>query len=164
MRHGAGAPAAPRMTAMTADPSRADDDERAIAEVEQQFGRLFHRVRANWKRFAATVHPDLQPMGYKVLSTIVSRGSAKAGDLVEELHTDKSVMSRQVRQLEALGLVEARVDERDARARVLVATPIAIDRVNAVRAQNQAEMRARLSTWTRDEIATFAELLSRLAD
>lgn len=154
------------MTAMTADPTRPDAavSERAIADVEEQFGRLFHRIRANWKRFATTVHPDLQPMGYKVLSTIVSRGSAKAGELVDELHTDKSVLSRQVRQLEALGLVESRIDEHDARARTLVATPVAIEKVNAVRAQNQAELRERLGSWDPEEVATFARLLARLSD
>jgi DNA-binding MarR family transcriptional regulator len=103
-------------------------------------------------------------MGYKVLSMIVARGPVKAGELVDELHTDKSVLSRQVRQLESLGLVESHVDDRDARARLLVATPAAVESVRAVRAQNQAELRARLAAWRPDEVATLAELLSRLAD
>lgn len=160
------------MTAMTpaapADAARPDaasvDQAQAIADVEEQFGRLFHRVRANWKRYAASVHPELQPLGYKVLAMLVSRGPSHAGVLADELHTDKSVMSRQVRQLEQLGLVESRVDDRDARARLLAATPVAAERVNAVRAQNQAEMRERLSAWDPRDIAKFAELLSRLTD
>jgi len=149
-----------------ADTTRDADvvSEEAIAAVEEEFGRLFHRVRANWKQYAARVHPTLQPMGYKVLSMIVARGPVKAGELIDDLHTDKSVLSRQVRQLESLGLVESRIDERDARARLLVATPAAIERVVAVRAENQAELRARLATWRPDEVATFAELLARLAD
>lgn len=150
------------MTGMTAEPDT--DALRAIAEVEQQFGRLFHRVRANWKRYAAQLHPDLQPLGYKVVSTLVSRGPAHAGALAEELHTDKSVLSRQVRILEELGLIESRVDERDARARLLAATPVAIERVNAIRRENQAELRERLGTWEPQEIEKFAELLGRLSD
>ena len=150
--------------ATTASSDAAPASEAAIAAVEDEFGRLFHRIRANWKRYAARVHPDLQPMGYKVLSMIVARGPVKAGELVDELHTDKSVLSRQVRQLESLGLVESHVDDRDARARLLVATPTAVERVRAVRAENQAELRARLASWRPDEVATLAELLSRLAD
>ncbi|WP_026481832.1 MarR family winged helix-turn-helix transcriptional regulator [Agromyces subbeticus] len=147
---------------MTVEPDT--DALRAIAEVEQQFGRLFHRVRANWKRYATQLHPDLQPLGYKVVSTLVSRGPAHAGALAEELHTDKSVLSRQVRMLEELGLIESRVDERDARARLLAATPVAIERVNAIRRENQAELRERLGTWEPQEIEKFAELLGRLSD
>jgi len=160
---------APRLDTPSDGPSGAPRagaavSEESIAAVEREFGRLFHRVRANWKQYAARVHPTLQPMGYKVLSMIVARGPVKAGELIDDLHTDKSVLSRQVRQLEQLGLVESRVDDRDARARLLVATPAAVEQVTAVRAENQAELHARLATWRPDEVATFAELLSRLAD
>ena len=150
------------MTDMTTEPRI--DAERAIAEVEQQFGRLFIRVRSTWKRSAAKLHPDLQPMGFKIMSTLVARGPAHAGALAEELHTDKSVLSRQVRVLEGLGLIESRVDEHDARARLLAATPIAIERVNAVARDNQAELRERLVAWEPWEIEKFAELLGRLGD
>ncbi len=151
-----------KMTDMTTEP-RIDAD-RAIAEVEEQFNRLFLRVRSTWKRSAGQLHPELQPMGYKVMSTLVTRGPAHAGALAEELHTDKSVLSRQVRVLEGLGLVESRVDERDARARLLAATPVAIERVNAIRRANQAELRGRLAAWDSWEIEKFAELLGRLGD
>ncbi|KRC59330.1 hypothetical protein ASE14_16410 [Agromyces sp. Root81] len=150
------------MTGMTAEPEI--DAERAIAAVEQQFGRLFHRVRANWKLYASMLHPDLPPLGYKVVSSLAARGPAHAGALAEELHTDKSVLSRQIRMLEELGLIESRVDEHDARVRVLAATPEAAARVAEIRSGSQAELRQRLGTWEPQEIATFAELLGRLSD
>ena len=67
----------------------ATDDE--IASVEEQLRLLFVRVRAVWKEAAAAVHPDLQPVGYKIISAIVHRGRMHAGALADELEIDKSV-------------------------------------------------------------------------
>ncbi|AWB94628.1 MarR family transcriptional regulator [Agromyces badenianii] len=164
------------MVGMTAEPALDDraandgssaassDASSAIAAVELQFGRLFHRVRANWKLYASKLHPDLPPLGYKVVSTLAARGPAHAGALAEELHVDKSVLSRQIRMLEELELIESHVDEHDARARVLAATPEAAARVAEIRAESQAELYERLATWEPHEIRQFAELLGRLSD
>ncbi len=146
------------MSPVTTDP----DLEASIAAVEEEFGRLFHRARTIWRISAAQVHPDLQPTGYKVVATLVSRGPAHAGSLAEELQIDKSLLSRQLRQLEELGLTESRVDEHDARSRVIAATPLAIEQVGRVKAANQAQMRERLREWEPGEIELFAELLGRL--
>ncbi|MCD2443237.1 MarR family transcriptional regulator [Agromyces sp. SYSU K20354] len=143
---------------MTTEP----DLEASIAAVEEEFGRLFHRARTMWRLAAARVHPDLQPTGYKVVSTLVSRGPAHAGSLAEELQIDKSLLSRQLRQLEELGLTESRVDEHDARSRVIAATPLAIEKVGEAKAANRAQMRERLREWEPHEIELFAELLGRL--
>ncbi|MET0974267.1 MAG: MarR family winged helix-turn-helix transcriptional regulator [Leifsonia sp.] len=137
--------------------------EQAIADVEGQLSALFNRARAGWKDYAASVHPDLQPAGYKILGTLVRGGPAHAGALAEQLHTDKSVISRQVRLMEQLGLVESRADETDGRARVLAATPMALEKVSEVRRNNQARLYELLRTWPEDDIRKFAELLGRLS-
>jgi len=66
------------------------------------------------------------------------------------------------RKLEELGLTESRVDEHDARSRVIAATPLAIEKVGKVKAENRAAMRERLHEWEPSEIALFAKLLGRL--
>ena len=81
---------------------------------------LFSRIRTVWKESAQQVHPDLQPAGYKLLSAITRLGTANAHVLAEMFDMDKSVVSRQIRMLEDLGLVETRIDGRDGRVRVLV--------------------------------------------
>ncbi len=143
-------------------PSRPAVADSAIGAVEQQLGVLFNRVRVLWKEQAASVHPDLQPIGYKLLSALVRGGPAHSGALAEQLATDKSVVSRQVRILADLGLVESRVDERDARARLLVATPVGEARVLEVRSGAQSELRERLRGWPEGDVAKFAELLARM--
>ncbi|MFB6610189.1 MarR family winged helix-turn-helix transcriptional regulator [Agromyces sp. NPDC056379] len=138
--------------------------DEAIAEVEEQMSVLFSRARLIWKEAAQQVHPDLQPAAYKLLSTIVRHGSANAHVLAEMFEMDKSVVSRQVRLLEELGLVETRADERDGRVRVLVATPVAEERVREVRERNQQRLRGVLLDRPEAELRGFAQLLRSIAE
>ncbi|WP_177232054.1 MarR family winged helix-turn-helix transcriptional regulator [Agromyces sp. CF514] len=148
--------------ASAAAPATATDE--AIAEVEQQVSMLFSRVRLVWKEAAQQIHPDLQPAAYKLLSTIVRLGTTNAHVLAETFEMDKSVVSRQVRALEELGLVETRADERDGRVRVLVATELAIERVSRVREANQQRLRDVLAGYPEAELRSFSELLRRIAE
>ena len=131
----------------------------AIDEAEDQLGLLFGRVRTVYKDSAIQIHPDLQPVGYKLLAAIVRAGQTTAGALAEAHDTDKSVVSRQVRMLEEAGLVVSQPDDRDGRARVLTPTPIATERVREVRTQQRNNLRERLRTRSQQEIETFTELL-----
>jgi DNA-binding MarR family transcriptional regulator len=136
--------------------------EAAVARVEQELGRLFARIRVGWREAAATVHPDLQPLGYQVLTSIASGKATSASAIIERLQTDKSAVSRQVRQLEELGLVESVPDPDDRRARVLVATPLAQERVAVARARYEGRIGERLRTWSADDLDHFGELLGAL--
>lgn len=147
------APAAPA-------PRTAGDDE--IAAVEEQLRSLFVRVRAVWKEAAAAVHPDLQPVGYKILSAVVRRGPMHAGAIAEALEIDKSVVSRQVRQLEALGLATSAPDPSDGRARIIEPTDAAVERVGRRSSRMQQQLYAQLRTWPADDVGELARLLARL--
>lgn len=137
--------------------------DEAIARVEQELGRLFARIRVSWREAAVTVHPDLQPLGYQVLTSIASGKATSAGALIERLQTDKSAVSRQVRQLEQLGLVESIPSAEDKRARVLVATELAQERVALARAHYEKRIGDRLRRWTADDLDHFAGLLGSLS-
>lgn len=150
------ASAAPAST----DGRTADDD--AIDRVEEQFRLLFVRVRAVWKEAAAAVHPDLQPVGYKILSAIVHRGRLHAGAIADALEIDKSVVSRQVKHLEALGLAQIVADPDDRRARFIEATPEAIESVGQRGSRMHRRLHEQLQAWPADDVAQLARLLSRL--
>lgn len=141
----------------------ADVDE-AIAEVEQQLAVLFGRARLLWKDAAAQVHPDLKPVGYKILSMIVRLGEANAYVLAETLETDKSVVSRQVRMLEDAGLVVSRADDKDGRARVLSPTSAALALVHAAQAKQQERLRDLLRSKPADEVRAFAGMLELISE
>lgn len=146
------------MSSVTGVEVREGVDE-AIADVEEQLGVLFTRVRLIWKENSALVHPDLKPVGYKILSAITRLGETNASVLADHLETDKAVVSRQIRMLEDAGLVVSRADDRDGRARVLSPTPAAVERVHAVRAQQQDRLRELLRSRPEDEVRGFAGML-----
>jgi DNA-binding MarR family transcriptional regulator len=149
------------MTATAATPTRtATDDE--IASVEEQLRLLFVRVRAVWKEAAAAVHPDLQPVGYKILSAIVRRGRMHAGAIAESLEIDKSVVSRQVRHLEQLGLAQSVADPSDRRARFIEATPAAAESVGQKGSRMQQQLYGQLRNWPAHDVDELARLLGRL--
>jgi len=136
-----------------------DQVDEAIAQVEEQLSVLFSRARLLFKENAARIHPDLRPVGYKILSTIVRLGETNASVLADMLETDKAVVSRQVRMLEESGLVVSRSDAKDGRARVLSATPAAIERITAVRAEQQDRLRGLLRSRPEHEVRDFAAML-----
>lgn len=155
----------PAPTGTPADASDAGervDLDQAITRVEQELGRLFARIRVSWREAAATVHPDLQPLGYQVLTSIATGKATSAGAIIERLQTDKSAVSRQVRQLEQLGLVESVPDPEDRRARVLVATDLAQERVAIARARYEERLGDRLRRWSAADLDHFTSLLSSL--
>ncbi len=137
--------------------------DEVIAEVEEQLGLLLGRVRLVWKEAAAQIHPELQPVGYKMLAMIVRSGETNASALADAFETDKAVVSRQIRMLEDTGLVISRADESDRRARVLSATPAAVERVRSARARQQDRLRALLSGRPEDEVRAFADMLRLIA-
>ena len=139
-----------------------DDLDQAVTRVEQELGRLFARIRIGWREAAATVHPDLQPLGYQVLTSIATGKATSAGAIIERLQTDKSAVSCQVRQLEQLGLVESVPDPEDRRARVLVATELAQERVALARSRYEGRIGERLRNWTAADLDHFADLLAGL--
>ena len=149
------------MTATTTAATRAATDDE-IASVEEQLRLLFVRVRAVWKEAAAAVHPELQPVGYKILSAIVHRGRMHAGAIADTLEIDKSVVSRQVRHLELLGLAQSVVDPNDGRARFIEATPAAAESIGQRRSRMQQRLYGQLRRWPGDDVEELARLLQRL--
>ena len=137
--------------------------DEAIAQVEQQLAVLFGRARLLWKDAAAQVHPELKPVGYKILSTIVRLEETNAYVLADVLETDKSVVSRQVRMLEDALLVVSRADAKDGRARVLSPTPSAVELVRAAQARQQDRLRDLLRSRPVNEVRDFAGMLELIS-
>jgi DNA-binding MarR family transcriptional regulator len=136
--------------------------DEAIAIVEQQFSVMFTRAKASMRDRATRVHPQLQPLAYTILSTLVRSGPTHASALAEQLSLDKSIISRQANWLERLGLLERRPDPHDRRATFLAATPAALERVAEVRLADQAILYDSLRDWAVDDLDKLAELLAKV--
>ena len=133
-----------------------------IAEVEEQMTALAARIRATTREAAGRIHPELPPIGYKMLRVIRRCGAAHASAVADQLGVDRSVVSRQLRQLQELGLVEVGADAQDGRVRVLALTPAGRAGIEADDAQGGSRLIRGLGEWTRDDLDAFAGYLARL--
>lgn len=147
-----------------AGPAAPADVDEALSELQGQLNLVFARTRSLWKESAARIHPELQPAGYKMLTFIARAGSTGAHRISESFEMDKSVVSRQVRVLEDLGLIESRPDEADGRQRVLTATPAACDMLAELRGDYADRMREVLGQLTMDELRAAAKVFRVLAE
>ena len=154
-----GAP--PQVTAPDAA-APTDGAAEALTEVEEQMMELAAYVRGAFREAATNIDPALQPFGLKILRTLRRCGPTHASALAESLDVDRSVISRQARLLEELGLLELAADPSDGRAKFLAATPLAIEKMSAIPGGDKSFIHARLAGWPEADLHQFAQLLKRL--
>jgi DNA-binding MarR family transcriptional regulator len=134
----------------------------ALTEVEEQMMELAAYVRGAFREAATNIDPALQPFGLKILRLLRRCGPTHASALAEALDVDRSVISRQARLLQDLGLLELAADPADGRARFLAATPLAIEKMSALPGGDKSFIHARLAGWPEADLHQFAQLLKRL--
>ena len=150
---------------MTASQTVASPEvDRALADLQTHLNLIFARTRTLWKESAARIDPELQVGGYKLLTFIDRAGTASAHELADRFEMDKSVISRQVRMLEELGLLESRPDERDGRLRVLTPTAQACAALAELRRDHSIRLREIVEELTPDEIAAASKVFRLLAE
>jgi len=147
------------MTANEADEARTE----AVRALEAEFSELFGRVRRLMLDIADRVSPGMLPGAYKVFTTIVRRPGTTASELAEQLMADKGQMSRTVRELEQLGLVERTPDPADRRSHLLSPTPEGLERLAAARTPQAHMLAGALEKWPIDEIRDLTRLLHALS-
>jgi len=140
------------------------DVDSALGDLQAHLNLIFARTRSLWKESAARVHPELQVAGYKLLTFIDRAGTANAHELAERFEMDKSVISRQVRMLEELELLESHPDERDGRLRVLTVTSAACTALAEVRREYGTRLQAVIDELTPDEIRAASKAFRLLAE
>jgi len=136
--------------------------EVAAHDLERELSVLFGRARSVSLTLAAQIHPDLDAACYAMLLHVSDIAPVRAADVVERTGLDKSTVSRQIARLEELGLVERVADPHDGRARQVQLTEVGTGRLNRVRTDRRARMRAIFDKWTTADITTFSGLLGRL--
>jgi DNA-binding MarR family transcriptional regulator len=136
--------------------------ESATHALERELSVLFGRARSVSLSLAARVHPELDAACYALLLHLNDIGPVRASDVVERTGLDKSTISRQIARLDELGLIERVADPHDGRARLVQLTDIGTDRLDTVRTDRRARLRAVFDSWPTEEIATFSLLLGKL--
>ena len=134
----------------------------AVRALEAEFGELINRFRRIISENAARVSPGMLPAAYKVFTTIVRRESVTLSALAESLMADKGQISRTVRELEELGLIQRTPDPDDGRSSLLSPTPEGLARLAEARAPQERSLVNALQEWDIDDIRNLSRLLHAL--
>lgn len=140
-----------------------------LDDMEREITRFLRRARTASQAMAAEVHPDLDAAGYSVLGCVLELTDCmpegvRAADVGTALGLHKSTTSRNVSELERLGLLERVPDPSDARARLLQLTPSGRASVTRSRDGRRARVAVRLSRWPQQDVRDLARLLRQLND
>lgn len=131
--------------------SREDD----AADVYTDLVLFSRRARAT----SAQAHPDLSLVAYTLLSHVADRPGARATDLAGHYNLDKSTVSRQLAELDALGLISRAGGGRTGQTITLTSKGQAM--LDEATDSMRKAVTARLDGWSDEDVARFAELLRR---
>ncbi len=135
--------------------------EQSYRAMEEEFSILIRRARARSLEVARQVHPELDADAYGLLAELDRSGTSRVTDLAASIGVGKGTMSRQVRALEELGLVQRSADPADGRAFMLTLTEEGRRRYRAARDARRAQLRVELGAWSESDVHQLAVLLHR---
>jgi DNA-binding MarR family transcriptional regulator len=135
----------------------------AVRALEGEFGELLNQFRQIVAENAHRLSPGLLPGAYKVFTTIARRERVTVSALAESLLMDKGQLSRTVRELEHLGLVQRAADPADGRSSLLSPTAEGLERLADARRPYESSLVTRLADWPVEEIEHFTRLLGALS-
>ncbi|WP_136040686.1 MULTISPECIES: MarR family winged helix-turn-helix transcriptional regulator [unclassified Microbacterium] len=135
----------------------------AVRALEAEFGELITHFRRVISENANRVSPGLLPGAYKTFTTIARCETVTVSALSERMLLDKGQVSRMVRELEELGLVERSTDPADGRSFLLQLTPLGEERLAAARLPQEGRLLRTLEDWSLADIGSLTRLLHALA-
>ncbi len=132
------------------------------ARLEATFRLLGKRIYlASWRQLR-TVNPGLDQASVPLLAALEEHDDARPSDVSAAVELDLSTVSRQLRQLERLGLATRRPDGKDGRACRLSLTAQGRDCLSAVRASRAAMLDEVFGDWPAAERRELLRLLDLL--
>jgi DNA-binding MarR family transcriptional regulator len=132
------------------------------SRLERELGLLLRRAHASSTAVAARVHPDLDAAAYPLLVRVGNTPGIRSSELADHVGVGRATISRQVRRLEDLGLISRRPDPDDSRGQQLELTAEGSRRLAEAQDARRAWLRAAMSSWDADDVATLATSLERL--
>ena len=135
-----------------------------LAAIEQALSTIVRQSKSprQHERIAELGAVSLETSLYPVLRR-VAEGVPRLTDLAELLGVELSTVSRQVRQLEDLGLVDRAADPDDGRAVSLSLTAAGRQALADFQVARRRRMAELLDDWSGPDRAELARLLTRLA-
>lgn len=131
----------------------------AVEAIQAELIALHDTTRRDMRTVAARIDPALETNGLAILGWLTEDGPARLTDIAHHYGVGKGTMSRQLKALEALRLVERRTLPEDARAVLFGPTDRARKVLADVWTAEWEWRRARFATWDPDDVADLARLL-----
>lgn len=131
-------------------------------ELEQQLFRLGRAIRKISFPHCSKEAAAIDGAGFWQLSLLRERGPLRPSDLANFLSLDISTVSRQLKQLEANGLVTRKVHEQDARAYLIMISKAGervLDEIVKLRQQTISEV---VAEWPGSDVETLVKLIYKL--
>lgn len=150
------------MSAADHTPGTPEARAEAVRALEAEFGELITHFRRVITENANRVSPGLLPGAYKIFTTIARCDRVTVSTLAERMLMDKGQVSRMVRELEELGLVERSADPSDGRSFLLQVTPRGAERLAAARLPQEGLLLQTLADWSLTDIGNLTRLLHAL--
>lgn len=135
----------------------------AVRALEAEFGELITHFRRVITENANRVSPGMLPGAYKIFTTIARCEKVTVSTLAERMLMDKGQVSRTVRELEDLGLIERSADPADGRSFQLQLTARGEERLAAARLPQEDRLLDTLEEWSLTDIGNLTRLLHALA-
>lgn len=135
----------------------------AVRALEAEFSELITHFRRLIIENANRVSPGLLPGAYKALTTIARCDQVTVSMLAERMLMDKGQVSRTVRELEELDLIERTADPSDRRSSLLRITAHGDERLALARRPQEGMLMQSLTDWSVTDIENLARLLHALA-
>jgi len=142
----------------------------ALDDIEAAFARLAPAVKGRMAQNARLFHPELRGAGFSVLRAVLLSALRRPGadltvsELVSGCHMDKSVVSRQLKDLKQWGLIQLARSEQDARVYLVSPTEFALTRFQEIKQETRADYQDMLAAWDPQDVSHLASLLLRFSE
>lgn len=123
----------------------------------QQLGRSYRAFVAGFE-----THTGQSMARWRILVLLDRHGELSQKQLVRELAIDPAAITRQLKALEQLGMVERHSDTQDARVTNVALTAAGRQAVQSTMAQRNEYIERALGDWQVSEIEAFSAMLVRL--
>ncbi|TAN24985.1 MAG: MarR family transcriptional regulator [Actinomycetota bacterium] len=131
-------------------------------ELEQLLFRLGRALRKITYPHCSKEASSIDGAGYWQLAILHEHGPLRPSDLANILSLDISTVSRQLKQLEANGLVTRKVHEQDARAYLIIITQTGERVLDEIIRLRQQTIDGVVEQWPKGEVQMLLKLVEKL--
>lgn len=131
-------------------------------ELEHSLFRLGRAIRRITFPHCSKEASSVDGAGFWQLVILQELGPQRPSDLANILSLDISTVSRQLKQLEAAGLVKRKVHEHDARAYLMMVTASGANVLDEIVKLRQNAISEVVGKWSKEDVQSLLQLMERL--